>query len=71
MKFVIGVQTEPVPQAALPPMVQGGRGVKETLLGVGTGGTLVLAPTVAARAKHERIRSLEGCIVIENRLLNR
>ena len=31
----------------------------------------MLAPTVAARAKHEKIRSLEGCIVIENRLLNR
>ena len=27
--------------------------MKETLLGVGTGGTLELAPTVAARAKHE------------------
>lgn len=70
MQFVIGVQTEPVEQEASPPRVQGGRGVKETL-GVGTGGKLVLAPTVAARAKHEKISRLEGCIVIENRLLNR
>lgn len=70
MQFVIGVQTEPVEQEASPPRVQGGRGVKE-MLGVMTGGMLVLAPTVAARAKHEKINSLEGCIVIENSLLNR
>ena len=71
MQFVIGVQIEPVPQEASPPRVQGGRGVKETLLGVGTGGKLVLALTVAARAKHEKLMNLEGCIVIDNRFLNR
>ena len=68
---MIGVQIEPVPQEASPPRVQGGRGVKVTLLGVGTGGMVVLAPAVAARAKNEKTSSLEDCIVIENRLLNR
>ena len=70
MQFVTGVQTLPVPQAALPPRVQGGRGVKETLEDM-NGGTLVLAPRVVARAKHEKIRSVERCIVIENEFLNR
>ena len=68
MQFVTGVQTLPLPQAALPPRVQGGKGVKETLGDI-KGGTLVLAPMVAARAKHRKIRSLEGCIVIEIRIL--
>ncbi len=70
MQIPAGVQTEPVEQEASPPRVQLDRGVKETLLGVGTGGKLVLAPTVAARAKHENISSFEDCIVIEKRLLN-
>lgn len=52
MQIPAGVQTEPAEQEASPPRVHGGRGVKETLLRVVTGGELVLALMVAARAKH-------------------
>ena len=69
MQFVTGVQMLPLPHAALPPRVQGGRGVKE-MLGV-MGGALVLAPTEAERAKCEKIRSLDSCILIENGFFNR
>ena len=69
MQIPAGVQTEPVEHEASPPRVQLDRGVKETLLGVGKGGKLVLAPTVAARAKHENMSSLKDCIVTEYRLL--
>ena len=63
MQIPAGVQTEPEEQEASPPRVQGGRGVKETV-GVMTGGELAL--TVAARAKHEKLISLEGCILIKD-----
>ena len=65
MQIPAGVQIEPAEQEASPPRVQGGRGVKETV-GVKTGGKLVLALTVAARAKHEKLISVEGCIMIED-----
>lgn len=66
MQIPAGVQTEPAEQEASPPRVQGGKGVKETVGVMTGGGELVLALTVAARAKHEKLISLEGCIMIED-----